>query len=264
MTLIVGILCENGVVMAADSEATMGSAGAGLTAAQRTAHKLTIHHDKVIFGFSGFLGLEQRLTPTLEQTCRGCFDNAPDKVMAKLFEVLVPIVKPLYEMSQTVAQATRNNDIVGYAVPNVLVALPVQHKARLLRIYENCSTEYSTEDLPFVAIGSGQKYAEPFLAFLRSTFWPTSGALPSVADAEFSAYWTLQHVIDTHALGGIGGEIQLATLTKIGSDWKAVLRTEAEHAVHKDAIDRVVGLNRDWRSQFGTAPTSAPPEAPPV
>lgn len=249
--------------MAADSEATMGSAGAGHTAAQRTAHKLTIHHDKIILGFSGLMGLAQRLTPTLEQTCKNCLDSAPDKLMAKVFEAMVPIVKPQIEMAQTVAQATRNGEIVGYAVPNVLAALPVQGKPKLLRIYEHCGSEYSTEDLPFVAMGSGQKYAEPFLAFLRRALWPVAG-LPSVADAEFSAYWTLQHVIETHASGGIGGDIQLAALTRDGNGpWKATLRTSGEHAVHNDAIERLSVVLRDWRSQFGKAPTNEAPEAPP-
>jgi len=66
VTLIVGILCENGVVMQRTPRPQWGLLVQDTPAAQRTVHKLTIHHDKIILGFSGFLGLAQRLTPTLE------------------------------------------------------------------------------------------------------------------------------------------------------------------------------------------------------
>jgi ATP-dependent protease HslVU (ClpYQ) peptidase subunit len=263
LTLILGILCEDGVVMGADSEATMGSAGAGATTAQRTAKKLTIQLEKMIVGFSGFVGLSQRLLPAVESACKNRFSDRPETIAAKIRDALVPIVKPEYEMAHLVRTSTGNANVVQYAVAPGMIALPVQDKASLLWITETCAIEFATSQLPFLAIGSGQKDAETFLAFIRRSLW-TSGKLPSVPDALFSAHWTIQHVIDINTGGGIGGAIQLISLTKDGGGWKAHELTEAEISVHRDAVTALGNTLSQWRAEFGGAPETPAPQPPPA
>jgi ATP-dependent protease HslVU (ClpYQ) peptidase subunit len=262
VTLIVGIQCQNGVVLAADSEVTMGSAGVGVTAALRTAHKLTIQ-GKIIIGASGFVGLVQRMAPVLEKACENSINKKPDVIQKAVRDALVDIVKPEVEMAAAVARATGNGDVMQYALPCVLIAAAVNQQPRLLRVYETCGNEYVTPEIPFVAIGSGQKYAEPFLAFIRRALWPQEG-LPTVADAEFYAYWTLDHVIKTHAQGGIGGKIELFTLTKEGNEWKAAPLDDGRLEHHENAVESAIDALRVWRAQFGVTPTAPSPKAPPV
>jgi len=265
MTLIIGILCENGVVLAADSQATMGNAGAGHTAAQRTAHKLSIHHDKMIVGFAGFVGLSQRLKPLIEGACKDQLQlrgAKPETMASNIREKIVPVCKAELEMSQAVYNLTHNQGVVGYALPNALIAMPLQDQPCLLQILETCAVEYASADLPFVAIGSGQRDAEPFLAFIRDTLWPAK-KLPSVADAQFSAFWTLKHVIEINPSGGIGGSIQIVSLLKNGG-WKAVEMTPGERLVHENAVEGAGRALQAWRADFGQTPTGPAPTAPPV
>ena len=93
-----------------------------------------------------------------------------------------------------------------------LVALPVNHKPCLMQFDFNGAPELATSHLPFVALGSGQPIADPFLAFLRRLFWPDHE--PTVAEGRFAAVWTIDHVRRTNP-GGVGGDIQLAILEPV-------------------------------------------------
>ena len=59
MTLIVGILCSDGVVVAADGAATLGSLGNSTV--RQEVKKLDVISGKIIVGVSGPVGLGQKL-----------------------------------------------------------------------------------------------------------------------------------------------------------------------------------------------------------
>src|SRR5262249_33715198 len=99
-----------------------------------------------------------------------------------------------------------------------LVGMPVAGKACLFQFDEQGLPEEATEDLPFIAIGSGQHIADPFLAFLRRVFWPNE--LPTLADGVLAAIWTVRHAIDTNP-GGVGEPIQIITICPKDRDWHA-------------------------------------------
>ena len=54
---------------------------------------------------------------------------------------------------------------------STIVAMIVQHKPQLFQFMFDAASEQATEDIPFIAVGSGQSLADPFLAFLRRIFW---------------------------------------------------------------------------------------------
>jgi 20S proteasome alpha/beta subunit len=66
MTLIVGIKCANGLVLGADGASTLGAPGQP-TALQPYGKKLHSLHDSVVFGFSGYIGIGQRLEGILSE-----------------------------------------------------------------------------------------------------------------------------------------------------------------------------------------------------
>ena len=118
----------------------------------------------------------------------------------------------------------------------------------------------ATSDLPFVAIGSGQGIADPFLAFVRRIFWPKG--CPSISDALFSVIWTLRHAIDTNP-GGVADPIQIVVLEKKG-DWQARELTDPEIEQHVEAVRDAEKSLVEWRSQLSTTPTGASPQQPPA
>jgi len=80
----------------------------------------------------------------------------------------------------------------------------------LFRFDYNGAPERATEELPFVAMGLGQPIADPFLALLKRLLWQNSQ--PTLAEGRLAATWTIDHVRLTNP-GGVGGKIQLATLS---------------------------------------------------
>ena len=141
------------------------------------------------------------------------------------------------------ARAASTVPLVGNAVALALassaslVALPVggiNGHPELIQCNHVGSTEAATEDLPYVAIGSGQHLADPFLAFLRRLFW--GGTTPRLAQGVFAVVWTLTHAIKVTP-GGVSEPIQLATLTKEkGNELSARLLTPEELQEHQQSV----------------------------
>jgi hypothetical protein len=232
MTLIVGILCKDGIVIAADSAATYAALGQS-TISQLTK-KITIIDKSVVVACSGAIGLSQRFVEEITQLWRGnAFSGATSvaagtKIGAKLKEHITP------EMH--VAQFARN--VVGQsAVANAtclsITALPVNKVPTLIQFTEIGSPEVASGNLPFVSLGVGQTTADPFLAFLRSLFWRDRE--PLLADGIFAALWTLKHAI-AHAPGGLALPIDIAVLEQPSGKWAARMLSAEELQEHEQNI----------------------------
>jgi hypothetical protein len=112
----------------------------------------------------------------------------------------------------------------------------------------------------YTSMGSGQILADPYLAFMRRTFW-RSGQ-PNVEEAIFAALWVIYHAIEA-APGLIAHPIDIAVLKKRdGSTYTAQLLTEAERLEHlntvKAADDHLIAFRESPRE------TPAMPPAPEV
>lgn len=138
-----------------------------------------------------------------------------------------------------------------------LIALGVQGQPELIQFDYQCQPESTTNELPFVSIGSGQPIADPFLGWIRSVFWQTR--LPTLAEGRFAVYWTLAHAIRL-APGGIGYPIQIAALeNKQGNLIARELSLDElnEHAVAISEYEAAI------RELFGQQPGIAQPPPPP-
>ncbi|HUK16219.1 MAG TPA: hypothetical protein VLW65_07375, partial [Bryobacteraceae bacterium] len=118
----------------------------------------------------------------------------------------------------------------------------------------------ATESLPFVAVGSGQSIADPFLAFLRRIFWPAQ--LPALADGILATYWTLQHAI-LSTPGGVADPMQIMVLEKVNNDWRARELGVAELTEHQRAVSAAEGALRNFRASFQDPNTVKPADEAP-
>ncbi len=208
MTVVVGILCQNGVVMAADSAATF-STGTLATIGQQPTRKLVRINNNILYSSTGAIGISQIIADAVKTLWEGdklkgnkTAEMVMDIVGRRINELVLP-----YLSSAHLQQAVGVGG--GTAVCKSLISMPAEKKACLFQFDANGSPERSTPELPFVSLGSGQPIADPFLALLKRLLW--NDTEPTLAEGRLAAVWTIDHVRRTNP-GGVGGEIQLATL----------------------------------------------------
>jgi Proteasome subunit len=230
MTLIVGILCSDGVVLGADGAATYGALGQQTM--RQPMKKLTIISNSVILGVSGTTGLAQRYAGEIGRSYEGkkYQHKQYDQVMRVIQGEIGPVIREELEMAKAAAPVVGAGIAQLSVLSGTLVAMDVLKKAYLFRFDHQASPEAATPDLPIEAVGSGQAIADPFLAFIRRLFWPKK--LPNVNEGVFAVLWTLHHAIEVSP-GGVALPIQIAVL----QGGKARELPEDELQEHHTAID---------------------------
>jgi 20S proteasome alpha/beta subunit len=216
MTLIIGILCQDGIVLGADGVATFGSIGQRTI--QQPTRKLTQVGNCIAIGTSGPVGLGQRFTAALEEIWAG------KKLSGKTAQEAITILQgSFWQYAEREFQAAKvTASMLGQAalesaISYNVLAMPLGKKPCLIQFNQHCSAEFASPNLPFIAVGSGQLLADPFLAFLRRIFW--SGRLPHVSEGVLATVWSLEQAIRTNP-GGVGHPIQVMTLEKnTTGDW---------------------------------------------
>lgn len=259
MTVVIGLKCSEGIVVGSDGEATLGTMGLR-TIVQPTA-KLSLIENKAIFGFSGPVGLSQLFYDRTYNTCAAIQDIGLPEVCRRLRAGFLQDANISFQVA-----ALARNVVGNVAAENIasqtLVALAVQGQPELIQFDYQCHPEWTTDELPFVSIGSGQAIADPFLAWIRYVFWRRR--LPTLAEGRFTVYWTLTHVIRT-APGGIGPPIQMATLERKQDSVTARELSEAELEEHKVAISEYEGIIKElFGLQRGEAQPPPPPPPPKI
>ncbi len=268
MTLIVGIKCEEGIVLGADGAATSGVMGQN-TIRQTHNKKLKILENSIVVGVSGSVGLGQRITGTVGSLYKeGKLFKAPntstnftsDQIMTNLRLEFWKQLEMEFQIARAASQLLQPNVTMMSALTSTVVALkpPSQASASLFSFDQQAAPEEATAQLPFVAIGSGQMIADPFLAFIRRLFWPDRA--PTIAEGIFAVYWTLHHAIETNP-GGVADPKQVVVLKLDGATWRAKEHAEDEGQEH---MEHVVDIERKLTSfeQVGSGQTTPPPVLP--
>ena len=257
MTLIVGYLCSDGVVIGADSLATLGSGGS--MTVQEPTSKLSLIKKQRILALTGPVGLHQRYRDEMEKiSWTSLKQKKPSEIGVAISEAFWRHANIEYERSRTVVQATQNPSSLTHAMHSSLVALQHLSKDRLYQFSETCAPEEATDELPYVALGSGQANADPFLAFLKRVLW--DDRQPTIADGQLAVYWALHQTIEATPL--LGGDPVLATLQR----GKAEFVPEEQLLEHRQAIDNIESQLRYWRDTLSaeTSPDTPPPPEPPA
>lgn len=232
MTLIVGIKAKDGIVVASDGAATLGSMGQ--QTAQQPTKKLYIVKDKIVVGVSGPVGLGQSLRAKIESMWNdGSFaGKKPHEARSLMSRGFREYILPELEVAR-VAGATIGNVALSSALSSTLVALPISSELCLIQFDQQGASEEATEEIPFVCIGNGQSIADPFLAFLRRVFW--ADHQPTIDEALFAAIWAVNHAIQVHP-GGVAEPMQVITITQAGQLTKIREISPEELIEHKSAV----------------------------
>lgn len=237
MTVIVGVQCLDGVVMGSDSAASF-AAGAMPTIGQQIVTKVHDIDGRALLSACGAVGIAQMIVPAVQRIygareLSGSRVSGVDQYMSRIGVEIGSVVRPHFETAKSAVGVVGNHELQGPLVCRCLIGAFVEGRPYVLQFAHTGAPEHSTPQLPFVALGSGQMAADPFLAFLRRVICP--GRVPTLAEGRLMVTWTLKHVIECSP-GGVGGPIQLGWITMEGGATTVSLAADVAHehlaAVH--------------------------------
>jgi hypothetical protein len=251
MTVLVGALCADGVVIGADSIAT-STHGLHPLIQIRSDDKVITIGGQVIIATTGPVGLSQRFHGIVENCFNGGAFNTP------CIQCMPAISAATIQDFVSTGVPRTPQDGFGFGA---MLAAPIAGRHELIEFdHVTMQPERKTGTAHFVSMGSGQILADPFLAFVSHILW--RGAMPTVKIATLGVHWTLSHAIQ-YAPGGIGAPIRIATLRNVNGSWRADLIQEdqmQEAAQHIGAIEERIG---NYPAEIIEAASAAPIPAPP-
>jgi len=244
MTVIVGILCKDGVVIGADSAASFDD-GADFTIEQPTT-KIDIIHGRIIVAGTGAIGLGQRFKNLVKKA-------SDDDLFAKgnsPFDVTKTLTRcTIDDFVETYIGVPEKGGEFSKAGYGALLAFPLGNKFDLCEFpTRNFQPELKDDKIWFVSMGRGQKLTDPFLGFMRDVFWKES--LPTRAEGIFTTVWAIQHAIDLNT-GGINGPVQIAelALNKKGDAFARILEN-SEIGEHYQNISEAKKALKNYKDVF--------------
>lgn len=267
MTLVIAVLCKDGVVLGADGAATSS-----------TTRKEV---DKLTFGSGGQFAFSLAGNPTLGQSCFAAADakwgpaqshakTAHEFAAAIRFEIFSKALEPELKIATRAIQASpvmaQQNPWMAVQCNSVLAGV-VGDGPVLFMVTTQGQLVVADANLPMFAVGSGGSTADPFLLFLRKLLWPVSG-LPDIGIGILTVLWALEHAIATTP-GGIGPPVSMATVKKENGIW-ATSRVDSKNLdEHRQAIQgyesRLTSFVRGTLgADNGTKVRDADPLPPPV
>ena len=256
MTLLVGVLCSNGAVIAADRQAThgaMGQQGQAVT-------KVRVIHGEALYASSGHNGLGQQLCGVVESKQQEFKNQRYDANIVRLQDALRPLIDNALNTAGLAARVVGNAAAMGDSLCGGLLAAGFKDGLRLVEITPQVAVEFMTKDLPFISMGSGKMSADPFLGFLRKVYWPSN--LPTIQEGALAAYWTIRHAIDMKVLG-VGFDVDVFTIEPSAKTYRARQLDDAEVAEHIDFIKACEQALRGVREAMTSPPDRGPVEALP-
>lgn len=259
MTLLVGVLCSNGAVIAADRQATHGAMGQQTVGQSVT--KVRVLHGEALYATSGHNGLGQQLCAVVEGKQPEFKNQRYDANIVKLQDALRPLINNALNTAGLAGRVI-GNAAMSDAICGGLLAAGFKDGLKLVEITPQVAVEYMTGDIPFISMGSGKASADPFLGFLRKVFWPST--LPTIQEGALAAYWTIQHAIDMK-VAGVGFSVDVFVVERSDKTYKARKLDDAEVAEHADFMKASEEALRSVREALTRQPAmQAPSEAPPT
>lgn len=255
MTVLVGVLCEDGVVLGSDSSATMS--GGGPPTVEQPVQKTFIVGDHVIMAGTGQAGLCQRFEDVLSKhraSTKPSYHQQADKfkivkeICAKAIADFASTHCPSGSFGALVAfQTTAGPHLVEFAV-------------------RDFQPEFKTDEQWFASMGSGQALTDPLLAMLRRVFF--NHAKPKISEGIFAVTWALQHAIELNP-GGINEPMQVGVLEAGGTGSKMMARMLTpeellEHTSNVEGVEHHIAEYRQILSGRATngKPVTDPPPPP--
>ncbi len=260
MTVIVGILCSDGVVIGSDSAMVAGRLQSGYTIERRDGDvlKIEIIENDTITAITGAMGLAQRFNDVVAETIRTLRQpfqrpqfqvipglgviaggNQLQQILAgKVPDGAIPydVVNPV-EMGRIIAQLTiadfnrtrsSHQDNNGWGL-GALFAFVNDDKPQLID-FDPTQFHPEIKGLPDPMRGDQDRNWRCVSwgggqrladSFLAHAYRLLfSGKVPTIARAKLAVAWTVDHV-RRYNIGLVGGDLQLAILEKVNGVWAA-------------------------------------------
>jgi hypothetical protein len=245
VTAIIGILCTDGVVIAADSAATF-AAGRQRTIEQ-PFDKIEIIQGSVIIAGTGPIGMGQRFCACVETAWQQQKKNSSLEI-AKAFTAA-----GVKDFAATSAPQGEYGALVAYGA----AGRPQLAELALL----DFQPELKSAKLWYASMGSGQMITDPLLALMREVFW--SDGPPPLQDGIFAATWVLQHAIAVNP-GGVGEPLRIAVLERAntGGHYHARFLSDEEIAPHKENVSAAKEHLRDFKKRHKPEAAAELPPGP--
>jgi len=231
MTILIGMLCQDGVVIGADSSATFGNGQ--LKTVEQKVEKISIVENKIIVTGTGQVGLGQRFNYIVDNYYK-----------QKGF------TKHPQEIGRELSQLTIQNFSTTGVAKGQLGTLVAFSQAKNFYLCEfaiaDFQPEFKTKDMWYVSMGSGQLIADPFLGLMRKVFWGDD-KLPNLKEGIFFVTWALDHTIEVNP-GGINGPKRIATLSlDTANNVCAKLLSEEELQEHEENVKAAEAHLREYK-----------------
>lgn len=231
MTLVVGILCTDGVVIGTDS-ATTQIENQVVTIEQPNREKVRVIDNKAIIAGTGSVGLGQRF----EHEARKCLN---EKGFGKREAIEVGCVL------SRVAIKNFQDTHLGKVEYGALLAFPCKEGFALVEFaVGDFQPELKTERNWYVSMGAGKPVADPLLGFMRKVFWGDSP--PNRQEGVFAAAMVLTLGCDMAPMG-VSDPIQLAVLAeKEKGKLSAQKISSEEQQEHLESVNSALEYFRDY------------------
>lgn len=240
MTLIIALCCTDGIVIGADDAATFGNER---TSTIRAAFKKIRIVDGIsAISVAGTTGLLQQYEDVVASTHKtDAFKSSRSVQAMNTFrdEFLVR-TNAQFQVAQLL-EKEHGQRAWDSCSSEIVVATRIGGKYRLYHYDKRMAPQEVTEELPFVAIGSGQQTADPFIAHLRRIYYAQQ--CPDIALGVMTVVWTLKHAAETGA-PNVGSGRQIVTLSSVGDI--PVIRELPDDQLqeHHEFIDRAEEMMR--------------------
>lgn len=229
MTLVIGIQCNDGVVLAAEGKAAPAADGIRIS---ENVQKIFAIDDRFLLGVGGFSGQAQRYRAALTKI------KAVDDALESRDQMIEHIQERTIRVFKTVKTAALKAKkhlgvaCLGDILAEGLVAFVCADGAALahITVFGTCD---GLAETTYHVIGDGNRVAMPFLSYVKRHVWKNQP--PAVATAVLSALWTLRFA--HNAAGEYGPPWTIATLQSNGKGAMIDMLPDDALDPHHEMID---------------------------
>lgn len=235
MTLVIGVLCGDGIVIGADSIATSVTPKGQPTGEQKMDSKVHKVDDGMLYAFSGDIGLGQDVLHSVSKSWERNKSKSKENIRKSLTKTVVDPIKDYANRTKYIKRVLPT-ELAYEPLITSIVAFVAKDQPVLIHYNLAGHPEEITSGLIFETIGSGKPYADPFVAFVKHVAW--KGQQPrTVKHGIVGVLWALQYVSDFSPAIGVGGPFSIGVLEKSKDKWKASVQKEDRLGLYKGAIN---------------------------
>jgi len=221
MTVIMGLLCNDGIVIGSDSAVTFSNVN--IPTIEQECIKIDIYHKKVILAGTGDVGLCQRFGLIIERYWLS--ENLDAKHN-------IDIGKDLSRFAiQDFSYTFKNPGTFG-----AIVAFPHKNEFCLCEFaLKDFQPEFKNYKIWYVSMGVGQNIADTLLGIIKYFFMEEG--IPNLQQGIFYLLWALEHTIKLSPLY-IKGPSQIATLSRLeNNNYEAKILKSEDLFEHLENIE---------------------------